>query len=371
MREELRRHIRSMGMEDEPNDILDQRTHDLIARSMAGDLSSADADAVGELASALLGRSDGFEMLREVVLEERMLSALRQRMRGAGETEAPLERHQQEQHVTVPLSGYRRRQDRAAGWRGSALQADAILLLVTAVAAGGGVRAVRRWMRGSAPPATRTVVTRDGQRDTVHLPDGSEAILAPGTTLRYTIAASTGVRELRLDGQAVFSVRHDTARPFRVQTARALIEDLGTTFAVREYAADTVVRVAVRTGAVSVHTAAAPGTTAVTLHQGEAARVEPGGTVVRLAGSDSAAWAWTAGRLVFDNTPLSDVLAELQRWYAVEFQLEDSTVLRQHVTGAFQSAAPLSEVLDILGPIVHARFDERGRVVTVTSRRGP
>jgi len=337
---------------------------------MNGDSTPAEAAEAGELATALLGRSDGFELLREVVIEERMLSALLARVRAPREQEEPVSHVHRAHHVDVPLGAYRLRRNASASWTSQALRAAAILLIVTGVAAGTHAWDILRWMRQGSQPEARTVVTRAGQRDTVNLPDGSQAILAPGTQLHYAIATTAGARELRLNGQAVFSVRHDSARPFRVQTPRAVIEDLGTTFAVREYSADAAVRVAVRTGAVTLHSIAAHGTSIVTLRQGESARVDSGGTVVRLAGSDSSDWAWTTGRLVFDNAPLSDVLAELHRWYDVDFQLEDSTLLNQHFTGAFE-AATLSQVLDILGPIVHARFEQRGRVVTVTSRRGP
>jgi ferric-dicitrate binding protein FerR (iron transport regulator) len=357
-------------MEPGFGDIPDQHAHDLLARCMNGDLTPVEAIEAGELATALLGRSDGFDILREVFIEECMLSALLARARAEQENDQPLSHVHRAHHVDVPLSAYRLRRNARASWKSQALRAAAILLIVTGIAAGSRARDVLRWIHQGSQAETRTVVTRAGQRDTVNLPDGSQAILAPGTELRYAIAPTAGVRELRLNGQAIFSVRHDSARPFRVRTPRAVIEDLGTTFAVREYSADAAVRVAVRTGAVTLHVIAAPRTSTVTLHQGESARVDSGGAVVRLAGSDSSDWAWSTGRLVFDNAPLPDVLAELHRWYDVDFQIEDSTLLNQHFTGAFE-AATLSQVLDILGPIAHARLEQRGRVVIVTSRRGP
>src|SRR6185437_12701777 len=141
-------------------------------------------------------------------------------------------------HVDVPRGVYHVRRNARASWTSQALRAAAILLIVTGVAAGTQDSEIMHWMRQGSHPETRTVVTRAGQQDTVHLPDGTQAILAPGTELRYAIATTVGARELRLNGQAIFSVRHDSARPFRVQTPRAVIEDLGTTFAVREYSAD-------------------------------------------------------------------------------------------------------------------------------------
>ena len=88
----------------------------------------------------------------------------------------------------------------------------------------------------------RTVTTLVAELDTVELPDGSRAILAPSSSLRYTISPHTGPRELQLEGEAYFDVEHDAERPFRVRTRNVVVEDLGTVFVVREYAGDSRAR---------------------------------------------------------------------------------------------------------------------------------
>jgi transmembrane sensor len=250
------------------------------------------------------------------------------------------------------------------------MRAAAIVLIVGGLGAVGvATRGMLRHRNQGAPTEVHTVATEPAQRASIHFPDGSRATLAPNTELRYAISANTGVRDVQLDGEAYFEVHHDAARPFRVRTSHAVVEDLGTTFVVSDYVAGVGARVAVRSGEVTLRARAAGDSSGIALRQGEAADLDSSGAVVRLTGDPASYWAWTTGRLVFDETPLPVVLARLHRWYGVEFQLTDSTLATQYFTGAFQ-AASLSQVLDILGPLVHARFEHRGEVVLVMPSTG-
>jgi ferric-dicitrate binding protein FerR (iron transport regulator) len=224
-----------------------------------------------------------------------------------------------------------------------------------------------RTIRPGSSPVPVTVATRAAELDTVNLPDGSRAILAPNSSLHYAIAPLAGPRELRLEGEAYFDVKHDDERPFRVQTPHAVVEDLGTTFVVREYAGDGRARVAVRTGAAALHARDESRTLLTNLRPGEGAYVDSSGAIVRFSGDPESYGSWSTGRLEFDAAPLPEVLSELARWYDVEFQLSDSTLNRQYFTGAFD-AVSLTQTLGILGPIVHARFEQQGREVIVIPR---
>jgi ferric-dicitrate binding protein FerR (iron transport regulator) len=145
-----------------------------------------------------------------------------------------------------------------------------------------------------------------------------------------------------------------------------MITDLGTTFVVREYAADAHALVAVRSGAASVVATAADTIPPMTMRPGDGAYVDSRGEISRFSGDPESYGAWTSGKLAFDGTALPDVLDRLGRWYAVEFRLADSTLSTQYFTGEFRSV-PLAEALAILGPIVHARFAQEGREVVVTA----
>jgi transmembrane sensor len=360
-------------MEPSRADMPDSRMYELLARSIGGRLLPADEGEVRRATCALFARPDGLELLREVAIEEGMLRILLARVHT--EHAEPEQRGSRTPSIRdrrgrTPFGLRWRRLNRAASWRRNVLKAATILVVVGG-AAGVGTRGALRWFRrgtSPTPPTPHSVTTSAGQRATIDLPDGSQVILAPNSELRYAVARDAGPRELQLDGEAYFAVQHDVARPFRVHTRRAVIEDLGTTFVVRAYPTDPRAHVAVRSGAVTIRARTAHDSTVTTLRPGEAAAFDSSGSVVRLAGNPAADWAWITGRLAFDQTQLPAVLAQLHRWYDVDFRLDDSTLATQYFTGAFDAATPLPHVLEILGPLVHARFERRGRIVTVTPR---
>jgi len=96
--------------------------------------------------------------------------------------------------------------------------------------------------------AMREVTTARGETATLSLADGSTVTLAPGSSLRIPTNFGSASREAMLDGEAVFSIRHDEKRSFRVRTRTTVTEDLGTQFVVRDYAEDSGTLVAVAEG---------------------------------------------------------------------------------------------------------------------------
>ena len=57
--------------------------------------------------------------------------------------------------------------------------------------------------------------------------------------------------------------------------------------------------------------------------------------------------AWHSDRLVFDDTPLPEVAAQLDRWYGIEVVLEGSEIKNYKITTTFENES-LNQVLDLL-----------------------
>ena len=341
--------------------------YEALVRSMAADPTPAEEASARRAASLLFGRADALELLREVAREESLLHTLRASVRAEEQGREP-PRARMASPRRIPLFPSHAGGGRAQPvWRrASTLAAAAVLVIGIGLASSAAPR-VLRWMRGVPAAHPRTVATRPGQLITVDLPDGSRAILAPNTRLRYAISAEAGPRDVELDGEAYFDVKHDDERPFRVRTRRALVEDLGTSFVVREYAGDVRARVAVRAGSAALLPRAGAGSSPSVLERGEGAYVDSAGRVSRFRGDPESYGAWASGRLVFDAARLPEVLSTLSQWYGVEFRLSDSTLANQYFTGGVSSAS-LAKALAILGPVVHARFERQGKVVVASPR---
>src|SRR5437773_2333720 len=108
---------------------------------------------------------------------------------------------------------------------------------------------VERWLEEH--PGDRALVQRLDYIVTpeVEHVDGSRVILGPDSRLTVRGGYGTASRDVELSGDAYFDVHHDAAKPFAVHVAKAVIEDIGTTFTVESDGADTTT-VAVLTGSV-------------------------------------------------------------------------------------------------------------------------
>jgi transmembrane sensor len=89
---------------------------------------------------------------------------------------------------------------------------------------------------------------------TVPLPDGSSVQLASNSRISYDDRFdSMPTRDVYLSGQAFFSVKKNPHQPFRVFANEIVAKVLGTSFTIRAFEKDTVIRVTVSTGKVSVY----------------------------------------------------------------------------------------------------------------------
>lgn len=207
--------------------------------------------------------------------------------------------------------------------------------------------------------------TASGERRSIKLPDGSLVVLGVSSSLRTRDGYGAGAREVELTGEALFTVVHDEAHPFRVIVGGTVVEDLGTEFAVRSYGDSPQVRVAVASGSVAIRRGATADT-AVVLEPRDMATIGDAGRIDVQRGIDVAPFtAFSSGRLIFKDTPLSDVARELERWYGVEARITDSSLADKHLTVEFERET-LDEVLRIIGMSLDVRFVRDGNRVEFT-----
>jgi transmembrane sensor len=216
--------------------------------------------------------------------------------------------------------------------------------------------------------AMRVISTATGQRAEIRLGDGSRVALGVDSRLRVAPDFGERSRDLYLDGAAYFDVVHDSTRPFRVHTSTAVAQDVGTRFVVTAYPESESTQVVVAEGAVTLSAANDSSSHAVQLGVGNLARIrEGGGPVVVRAVDPTQYMGWMDGRLVFRETPLSQVVAELHRWYDEEVRIGDPTLAALPLTASFE-ATSFREAMDVVTTILPLRTIRRGRVVTLYRR---
>jgi len=189
------------------------------------------------------------------------------------------------------------------------------------------------------------VATAHGQRATVRLADGSTVMLAPDSELRYPDTFADSTRRVALRGQAFFDVVPEAARPFRIRARNTTTEVIGTAFSIEAYPETGALRVVVAEGRVSVTDDRSRNS--ATVSRGEIATVTQGQVTTAFAQDLDAELAWRDGQLPFRQTPLPEVLRALERWYAVDMTLADSTLSQRRLTAEFDGES-LSEALEVL-----------------------
>jgi len=207
-------------------------------------------------------------------------------------------------------------------------------------------------------------LTAVGEQQTLHLADGSEIRLDAASELVVSWHLRSRQTELKR-GQALFAVAPMTWRPFLVDAGPAAVRVVGTRFNVSRL--DDAVTVTVAEGRVAVRT----GADAVLLEANRQVRVDGGrsGAVVKVDAAE--ALAWEHGELVFESTPLSEVLGVIQRYHDKPLRLQDPRIGRLPVSGVFDSAhvERLLALLPNILPVTVSTAADGSRVIAPRSKK--
>ena len=195
------------------------------------------------------------------------------------------------------------------------------------------VALVSGWWFTGQPTGYATAV---GEQKVATLEDGTRIALNTDTHLsvRYEERARNVVME---DGEAMFEVARNPARPFVVKAGNKSVTAIGTSFIVRK--TGNAVTVTLISGKVRVDTYSSPvgarPVQSTLLAPGErfAAAVDAAAMVTPV--SSEAATAWRRGQVMFNDTPLSAAVAELNRYGGPQVDIADPRLGALTVSGVF------------------------------------
>lgn len=191
-----------------------------------------------------------------------------------------------------------------------------------------------------------------GERQRLQLEDGSKVLLNTNSAFSSTINDQQRVARL-YQGEAYFEVSPQPGQPLEIDAGLVTASVRDTAFAVRYL--DGVTQVRVQRGDVDLR--ATRDDERVRLSAGESIRIGPNG-FDRPARLDAATeLAWVQGRLVFENCPLSQVLAELRRYYPGWIINNNERLANVAVTGNYRLDQPLDAVRS-LAHITSAKLQE-------------
>jgi Fe2+-dicitrate sensor, membrane component len=189
----------------------------------------------------------------------------------------------------------------------------------------------------TTPELPVSYATGLGEHRDVHLADGSVMTLDAATKL--TVRLTKDRREIALlQGQALFQVAKNKARPFIVSAHGIGVRAVGTRFAVRAVEQQPL-RVLVEEGIVRVES----DHPLAELTANMRATVSASGTVTSntVAPQELAQdLAWRDGRLVFRRATLSEAAQEFARYSSTRIVIPDPAIAKLTITGAFDGTNP-------------------------------
>lgn len=213
-----------------------------------------------------------------------------------------------------------------------------------------------------AQPSTVVYTTDVGEQHVAMLEDGSQ--LALNTDTEVTLLYGKNARRVRLEhGEALFDVAHDAKRPFIVMAGDEEIRAIGTKFSVR-YDGDRV-SVTLLEGRVAVSRPEVMDAPVAELEPGEQMIVASATPAAIERPNVRAVTAWRRGEVMFDDTPLPEAVAELNRYGGAKIVVADRDVGSLRVSGVF-ATNDSAEFASLIAQLHGLRVMRRGDTIELT-----
>jgi transmembrane sensor len=232
--------------------------------------------------------------------------------------------------------------------------------------------------------SAQVIETGRAERRSVTLADGSVLQIDPESRLRIRLQKHE--RDVSLErGRALFRVAKDPTRPFVVRAETTQVRAVGTQFGVEQSREGIVVTVAEGKVAVLPRDAAAdrsetasgpppagvsgvtgPGSAAeVLLSAGQQVIVPRRGPAEAVRSVDTdRELAWVAGRLVFDNESVADVVEEFNRYNVVQLHVASPELAQRSVSGVFDASEPES-FIGFMQSVAPVNVHRAGQDITI------
>lgn len=226
----------------------------------------------------------------------------------------------------------------------------------------GGVAVHQGWLQ--SPTHVLELAVARGDRQQWVLPDDSVLNGNTGTRAEVRLYKNQRVVKL-LEGEMFFAVAPDAQRPFIVEAGDSRVVVTGTRFNVRRDA--DAVRVGVESGSVEVSNGPWWQSQVRALRRGQGVAAVAGQGLGEIERVDiEQVTAWQRGKIIFENTPLEQAIAEINRYLPQPARLVAPALRNYRVVGVINVDNPRM-LLDILPEVVPVQVlylpDGQARIV--------
>ncbi|WP_297032777.1 FecR family protein [Prevotella sp.] len=195
----------------------------------------------------------------------------------------------------------------------------------------------------SAEPEMKTISTPRGKDYELVLSDGTVVLLNADSKITFPTRFTGNKRTVKLVGEAYFKVSKNKHCPFIVETGNLYTKVLGTEFNLKAYPHSDV-NVTLIKGSVAVNAEGKE----VMLKPGENAEYSENKDIEVTTVDTEGYIQWKDGYFYFDNVPLIDVVRDLGRWYNVNIEIRNNSLMSYRLHFIASRKASIKEFVDNL-----------------------
>lgn len=210
-------------------------------------------------------------------------------------------------------------------------------------------------------------VTKNGECRIVNLSDGTQIYLNTGSVLKYPKTFEGHYREVYLEGEAFFDVAKDKKHPFIIHTPKMNTQVIGTSFNIQAYGNQKNEEVAVVTGKVAVKSLETNQKVFIT--PGQKISFEKEKNTMQQHKIDIAKIStWRNNTLLFEDVPMSEVVATIARRYDIDIELKDRRLDSIKINAGFEKLTS-EQVISLLCNTIDAFYVKKSGVYIIDYKK--
>jgi hypothetical protein len=207
-----------------------------------------------------------------------------------------------------------------------------------------------------------------GKRSNLTLSDGTEVWLNSGTELDFPSEFSGKTREISVNGEIFIEVAHNASVPFIVHVKDIDIRVQGTSFNISAYRNENRKTVVLVEGKVKIERGSAQ---IAELLPNE--KIDISENNIRKEKVDISEYiSWKEGILEFRNTPMSEILKKIGRYYNVQFEeTPDIPLNKQTCSGKLFLSNNLDSVMTSISVLSSTVYKRENNTIQITKKQLP
>ena len=215
-----------------------------------------------------------------------------------------------------------------------------------------------------ASASINKLVVPYGKRSNLILADGTRVFLNSGTKVDFPTKFIGNTREITVNGEVYIEVKEDTSKPFIVHTSSMDIQVYGTSFNVTAYDDDLTKTIVLVEGTVGVKA------------EGKETKLKPNrkleirdGEITEQTVDVSEYISWTKGVLKCNETPFSEILKKVGRYYNVEFENSPDVLLNDKTySGKLFLSNNLDSVMVSISVLSSTKYNREDNIIQISKK---